>query len=381
MSSVVVPAPERPPGSPLAGVKHVIAVGSGKGGVGKSTTAVNLAAALAKLGAKVGLMDADIYGPSVPKLMGAHEMPVEDPETKKVLPPVVQGIKVMSMGILGDGTPAIWRGPMASRAVQQFLGDVAWGELDYLIIDMPPGTGDIQITLSQAARLSGALVVMTPQSLAQDVARRGLRMFQQVRIPVIGIVENMNLFECPSCHECTPLFRQGGGQSLASEMKLPLLASVPFDPSLVVDSDEGKPAVWSRPDSKTAKAYLELAQKMASELSSIVSGARRAEIVISSFEPNPQAKAAKISWSDGKISVVSFKDLRFYCPCAHCVDEHTGTRKIRREQVADDVRVLSAQTVGNYALSIAFSDGHNTGIFSYDYLRRTLVPEQKQQKS
>ena len=371
--SVVVPAPPRPEGSPLAGVKHVIAVGSGKGGVGKSTTAVNLAMALSQLGAKVGLMDADIYGPSVPKLLGASAGPTEDLKRGKIIPPVVHGVKVMSMGLLGGQTPVIWRGPMASRAVNQFLGDVDWGDLDYLIVDLPPGTGDIQITIAQSARLSGAVIVMTPQVLATEIAKRGLKMFGQVRVPIIGIVENMSEFECPQCGHLSHIFAKGGGQSVADELSLPLLASFPIDIELVTESDEGHPVVISRPESLSAKRYLELALNMAAELSTVVSGGRVVKTSVVSMEPNAQAKMFKVTWTDSKQSVVTFKELRFQCPCAACVDENTGKRSIRKENVPDDVAPVRVQTVGNYAIGIHFSDGHSTGIYSYDYLRRLLV--------
>ncbi|MBS1983932.1 MAG: P-loop NTPase [Bdellovibrionales bacterium] len=372
-SSVVVPAPDRPAGSPLAGVKHVIAVGSGKGGVGKSTTAVNLAMALHKLGAKVGLMDADIYGPSVPKILGGKEYPGQDEKTGRVQPPSVHGVKLMSMGLLGGDAPVVWRGPMASKAVSQFLGDVDWGELDYLIVDLPPGTGDIQITLAQAARLSGAVVVMTPQALATDIAKRGLKMFQQVRVPVIGIVENMSEYHCPHCGHASHLFSRGGGNEVAKDLNLPLLASFPFDPTLVEEGDAGNPVVISRPESESAKRYLDLARAMAAELSTMLSGGRVEKPVVVTMEPNAQARMFKVTWNDGKQSVVSFKDLRFHCPCAACVDENTGVRQIKKESIRDDVHPSKVQTVGNYALAIHWSDGHQTGLYSYDYLRRLLV--------
>jgi ATP-binding protein involved in chromosome partitioning len=372
-SSVIVPAPERPPGSPLAGVKHVIAVGSGKGGVGKSTTAINLAVALSELGAKVGLMDADIYGPSLPKLLGIHEAPVE--VNGRIQAPLAGKLKVMSMGLLGGNVPAVWRGPMASRAVSQFLGEVDWGELDYLIVDLPPGTGDIQLTLAQSARLSGAIIVMTPQALATDIARKGLKMFQQVRVPVIGLVENMSDYECPKCGHHESIFGHGGGALVAKELNLPLLAQFPIDPRLVSEGDAGKPVVLSRPDSPSAKRYLDLARSMASELSSILSGTRQEKTVVTSMEPNEAARAFRVSWTDGKQSLIGFRDLRGLCPCALCVDEGTGQRKVGRDQVSEDVKPLKVQTVGNYALSIHWSDGHQSGIYAYDYLRKILVKD------
>jgi ATP-binding protein involved in chromosome partitioning len=374
-NSVVVPAPPRPPGSPLAGVKHVIAIGSGKGGVGKSTTAVNLAVALVRLGAKVGLMDADIYGPSVPKLLGTNAYPEQDEATGRIRPPEVHGLKLMSMALLGGDAPAVWRGPMASKAVSQFLGEVDWGELDYLLIDLPPGTGDIQITLAQAARLSGALIVMTPQALATDIAKRGLKMFQQVRIPVLGIVENMSEYHCPQCGHTSHLFSHGGGTTVSKELSLPLLASFPLDPEMVEEGDRGLPVVVSRPESESAKRYLELAQAMAAELSTVLSGGRAEKAVVTTIEPNEAGKMFRIAWSDGKQSLVSFLDLRYHCPCASCVDENTGVRRISRDTLPRDIKPLKVQTIGNYALSIHWSDGHQTGIYSFDLLRQLLVKQ------
>jgi ATP-binding protein involved in chromosome partitioning len=372
-SSIVVPSSPRPEGSPLSGVAHVIAVGSGKGGVGKSTTAVNLAFALKSLGARVGLLDADIYGPSVPKLLGLKEEPYQDSEKQKIIPPKINGVPVMSMGILGGQTPVIWRGPMASRAITQFLGEVDWGDLDYLIVDLPPGTGDIQLTLAQSAKLSGAVVVMTPQGLATEIAARGLKMFQQLRIPVIGIVENMSLYLCPHCNKEGELLGHGGGQSLSKDFGIPVLAEVPFDPTLVKEGDLGQVVCESRPDSKVAQVYRDMAKRMVAELSTLVSGGRSEKPIVTSIEPNSQLKSFKLIWSDGKNSLVSFKDLRFLCPCANCVDENTGHRKIEKSQIGDNVVPSRVSTVGNYAISIHFSDGHNTGIYSYDYLRRHLV--------
>jgi ATP-binding protein involved in chromosome partitioning len=372
--SVVVPSAPRPENSPLANVKHIIAVGSGKGGVGKSTTSVNLAVALSKLGAKVGLMDADIYGPSLPKLMGLHEAPVEAP-SGKISPPVIHGIKCMSMGLLGGDAPIVWRGPMASKAVSQFLSEVEWGELDYLIVDLPPGTGDIQLTLAQSIRLSAAIVVMTPQALATEIARRGLKMFQQVRVPVLGLVENMSEYECPNCHHKSHLFSKGGGDAVAKELDLPILQRFPLDPNLLEDSDNGIPVVISRPESSSAKLYLDFAQNMAAELSTLLSGGRAVRPVVTATEPNNAHKMLKLSWNDGKQSVIAYKELRYLCPCAVCVDENTGVRKIRREDVKDDIHPMRIQTVGNYALAVHWSDGHNTGLYAFDYLRKILVPD------
>jgi len=267
----------------------------------------------------------------------------------------------------------VWRGPMASKAVSQFLSDVDWGELDYLIIDMPPGTGDVQITLAQAARLSGAVLVMTPQKLAVDIAKRGLKMFQQVRVPIIGLVENMSEYHCPKCGHESHIFAEGGAADVSKELSLPLLASLPLDPEMVGESDEGHPVVWARPESASAKKFLELAQHMAAELSSMMAGSRTSKPEVLSMVPNEQAKMFKVEWNDGKTSLVSFLDLRFLCPCANCVDENTGKRRIRKEDIKPDINPLRVHTVGNYAVSVTWSDGHDTGIYGYDYLRKQLV--------
>ena len=250
----------------LKHIKHIIAVASGKGGVGKSTVACNLALALRSAGATVGLLDADIYGPSQPMMLGIAERPMV--VANKVVPVWSQGMKVISMGMLiGDDAPIIWRGPMVSGIIQQFLGQVEWGALDYLVIDLPPGTGDAQLTLTQQAPLSGAVIVSTPQDVALLDARKGLRMFQQVNVPVLGIVENMSYFICDQCEKRHTIFRQGGGKRVAEELKLPLLGEIPLDSRVAEGGDAGKPIIVSHPDSPVAKAYRELAGKVAAALS------------------------------------------------------------------------------------------------------------------
>ena len=257
-------------------IKNIVAVASGKGGVGKSTVACNLALSLAKTGATLGLLDADIYGPSLPMMLGITDRPqVRD---GKVIPIDKYGMKVMSMGLLmGEDTPVIWRGPMVAGIIQQFLGQVEWGELDYLIVDLPPGTGDAQLTLTQQAPLSGAVIVTTPQDVALLDARKGLRMFQEVKVPVLGIVENMSYFICDQCFKKHTIFKQGGGKKVADELKLPLLESLPIDPNVVIGGDSGKPVVISQPDSEVARSYAKLAGRVAQELS-ILSSKKPAEL-------------------------------------------------------------------------------------------------------
>jgi len=243
----------------LPGVRHKIAVASGKGGVGKSTVAANLAVALARGGATVGLLDADIYGPSQHMMMGCTAKPMLSGDNK-ILPVDGHGVRVMSLGFLMDpDQPVIWRGPMVMKALQQFLEDVDWGTLDYLIVDLPPGTGDAQLTITQMVPLDGAVIVTTPQDVALIDARKGLAMFQKVNVPVLGIIENMSAFVCPHCHERTPIFKEGGGRRTATELGVPFLGDVPIDPAVVDSGDAGTPIVAAHPDSAAAAAFVHLA--------------------------------------------------------------------------------------------------------------------------
>lgn len=250
----------------IPGVRNVIAVASGKGGVGKSTVTLNLAVALSETGARVGLLDADIYGPSIPLMMGTKEKPVT--EAGRIEPVVKNGIKVMSMGFLvPENQPIVWRGPMIHGALTQFLTQVNWGELDYLLIDMPPGTGDAQLSISQSAPLSGALIVTTPQEVSLLDARKGLRMFQNVKVPILGVVENMAGFVCGHCEEVTPIFRVGGGEKIAHEMGVSLLGSIPLDPRIAEGGDKGTPVVTAHPASEVSRIYKKLAGDVAAQLS------------------------------------------------------------------------------------------------------------------
>ena len=250
----------------IDGVKNIIAVGSGKGGVGKTTVTVNLAVALAQTGAAVGLMDADIYGPNVPLMMGIVGRPYAIEDRIQTLSNY--GVRVMSMGFLtSDDTPLIWRGPMLHNVIQQFLRQVDWGQLDYLLIDLPPGTGDVQLSLTQTVPLMGAVIVSTPQDVALQDARKAILMFRQVRVDVLGIVENMSYFQCPKCSERTHIFSHGGGATTAANFGVPFLGEVPLNTSLREGGDAGKPVVASDPDSPVAKAFKEIAEKVAAQVS------------------------------------------------------------------------------------------------------------------
>ena len=248
--------------------KNIIAIASGKGGVGKSTFAVNFAVALKKLNYKVGILDADIYGPSIPRMMGISGRPQAN-ENKKLIPLESYGIRCMSIGFLiGVDTPTIWRGPMVMKALEQMFNGVEWGELDYLIIDLPPGTGDAQLTLAQSSKLSGSIIVSTPQDVALIDARKGINMFNRVEVPVIGIVENMSYFVCDNCNERHEIFSNGGAKKEAEKFQTNYLGELPLDINLRIQSDEGRPICISYPESSMAKKYLEIADKVNKILSS-----------------------------------------------------------------------------------------------------------------
>ena len=251
---------------PMKDVKNIIAVASGKGGVGKSTVAVNLALALSQEGARVGILDADIYGPSQPRMLGMHQKP-ESKDGKSLEPIVSYQVQSMSIGYLIDEeTPMIWRGPMVTQALEQLLKDTHWRDLDYLIIDLPPGTGDIQLTLAQKIPVSGAVIVTTPQDIATLDAKKALKMFEKVEVPVLGIVENMAVHTCSNCGHVEHLFGQGGGERMAAQYGVPLLGSLPLDIAIREQGDAGQPVVVAAPDSAVAQAYRQTARVMAATL-------------------------------------------------------------------------------------------------------------------
>ncbi len=251
--------PGQPPKMPIPGVRNLIAVGSGKGGVGKTTVAVNLAVGLGALGYRAGLMDADVYGPNVPLMMGVNRTPMASGD--RIQPLEQFGVKLMSMGFLNPGDkPLVWRGPMLHSVVQQFLRGVDWGELDYLVIDLPPGTGDVQLSLIQTAPITGAIVVTTPSDVSLEDARKAVHMFHQVRVPILGMVENMSFLNCPHCHERIDVFSHGGGRRTAAEMQVNFLAELPLDPQVRIGGDTGSPIVLRKGE---GEPYLELARNAA----------------------------------------------------------------------------------------------------------------------
>ena len=271
----------------LPGVKHIIAVASGKGGVGKSTVSANLSVALAQTGAKVGLMDADIYGPNIPMMMGVPKPP--EKEGDKIKPAEAHGVKIISMGFfVPEETAIVWRGPMVHTAIQQFFRDVLWGELDYLLVDLPPGTGDAQLSLSQIVPLTGVVTVTTPQEVALYDVRKGMMMFKKVNVPLLGVIENMSFFVCGHCGERTEIFSFAGGERAAKKFEIPFLGRIPLDPAIREGGDAGMPIVVSDPNSPLTKAFQGVAEALLTrvrELTSEPAGATLSEMVNKLKEP------------------------------------------------------------------------------------------------
>ena len=263
--------------APVEGVKNILAVGAGKGGVGKTTVAVNLAVALAKCGSRVGMIDGDIYGPNVPIMLGINQQLTTD--GKKIIPAEKHGIQVISMGFMTtEDSAVIWRGPMLHGAIQQFFREVRWHDLDYLIVDMPPGTGDVALSLSQTVPVAGSIVVSTPQQVSLADSRRAIRMYQKLNIPTLGIIENMSHFVCPNCNHEADIFGHGGGQRMAEDMKVPFLGRIPIYQPIREGSDNGVPLVLSEPDSPAARAFIAAAERVAAEVS--IASYKRAPIPV-----------------------------------------------------------------------------------------------------
>ncbi len=378
---------ERDTGS-ASTMPRMIAISSGKGGVGKSSVTANIAVAMAEAGLRVGVVDADIYGPSIPGMLGiATDRKPQVAPNGKMAPSEAYGVKVVSMAMLtDDDKPAILRGPMVGKYLNMFVKQVEWGTLDLLLLDLPPGTGDIQLTLAQAFPLSGAVVVTTPQDVSLKIARRGLRMMEQVNVPILGIVENMSGFTCPCCKTVTHIFHDGGGEEIARELGVAFLGKVPLDPAVVDSGDSGTPLVKSAPDSPAAVAYRQIAALLMGDGS-------RTDGLVTPFawtladgtgKPAPataadgtpgrlvaldhDATGLILNWADGQDQRLAPRDLRNGCRCAQCRDEMTGKRRLDPETVRLDIKITRIWSVGNYALGFAFSDGHDTGIYTFQYL-------------
>ena len=365
-------APSAPPAAAkatgVAGVKHLIAVASGKGGVGKSTTAVNLALGLKAIGLKVGILDADIYGPSQPRLLGLSGKPEVLEGGKTLRPMKAYGIKTMSMGFMvEEATPIIWRGPMVVSALNQMLRDVAWeegndGGLDVLVIDMPPGTGDVQLTMAQQVPLSGAVIVSTPQDLALIDARKGLNMFRKVDIPVLGIIENMSTFICPKCGEQTDIFGHGGAKLEAEKLDLPFLGGIPLHIDIRTNSDSGRPITATQPDSVHAQIYREIAAKVWAEVLSVSGkGMKPPKLSV-----NSAGDVLTVAMDSGETHQLSAEMLRVMSPSAE-VQGHSAEQRVTLGKKRN-VKIKELQPIGNYAVKIVFDDGHNTGLFAWPYL-------------
>jgi len=338
----------------LEGVRNIVAVSSCKGGVGKSTVAAHLARAIQREGHAVALLDVDIYGPSLPTLFHMHAPDVMM-QDQKILPVVVDGLKTMSLGYVMGDRPAVMRGPMVSNYTMQILQQTDWGELDYLIIDLPPGTGDIQLTLVQQAPLDGAIIVTTPQALSLVDVSRGIVMFESVNVPVLGIVENMAYFVCDNCDKKHFIFGSGTA-TLKERFGVDTLAELPIIAGV---SDTSK-----RDAGADIPAFAQLAENLHREV-----GRRRIEDT-GRPEAVAEAGAVRVRWPDGTESRIPNKKLRVSCQCASCVHEYTGEPLLDPTTVPDDIVAENIQPLGNYAIGINWSDGHSSGIFSWEHLKK-----------
>lgn len=357
-----------PDKSAIAGIRNIVAIGSGKGGVGKSTVAVNLAAALGRAGARVGLMDGDIYGPTIPIMMGVkRDLAMRD---GLIVPHQAHGIRFVSMGYAAPGDkPLIWRGPMAHKALQQCLLGTDWGELDYLIIDLPPGTGDVHITLVQTVSLTGAVLVSTPQDVGLTISLKTLRMFQQTKVHPLGIIENMSYYLCPHCGARDEIFGHGQVAEASVALGVPFLGEIPLDPRIRVQADSGVPIVIADPTAPAARAYRGIAELLAAQVSIVNYGAAEVGGLVPAEVKHGPTELA-IAWGDGHLSTYDLRRLRERCPCAVCVDEWTREQRLDASTIPADIHILNIEPVGNYALRFDWSDGHNTGLYGFDQLRK-----------
>ncbi|MFW5741883.1 MAG: P-loop NTPase [Spirochaetota bacterium] len=348
--------PQRAKRDEKSGLEHVdsiVAVASGKGGVGKSTVASAVAIELVRQGYRVGLLDMDIYGPSIPTLFEHHDVGLTGDESNMVVPEEFDGLKVMSFGFWLGTVPAIMRGPMVTNYVQQFLHQVNWGELDYLFLDFPPGTGDVQITITQSVEMDGAVIVTTPHVLSAADVGRAIQMFDKVTVPVLGVVENMSYFVAPDTGKRYHVFGQGAAERIGTHYGLPILGQFPISPE-----DYGGPATRSPRSQPVQKAV----EAMVRQLGRSRAGLQRPEV---SYDE----QSVTLHWPDGTTSTVDNRTLRASCQCALCVDEFSGEQKLDVDSIPESIHPETVDTVGNYALSIEWSDGHTTGFFPYSRIR------------
>ncbi len=352
MTSQPVPAaqPQGMGGSnPLSKVGAIVAISSCKGGVGKSTMAAAIAQELAQRGYKVGLLDADIHGPSVPTLFNLAQTSVHVNERQQLVPVDVGGLKLMSFGFLLGDAPAVMRGPIVTRYVQQLLFNVAWGELDYLFIDMPPGTGDVQLTITQSVKLSGAVIVTTRQSLSLVDVSRGILMFERVNVPILGVIENMSYFVCDSCDKKHYIFGESHTHSLQERFGIPILAEIPLLPRLIGTFD-----------TYTANSFIQNAVDNTIRAVGKASIEDKAVPVVT-FD----AKAVTLKWNNGRVWKVANRDLRASCQCALCINEMTGKQMLDPSKIKSDIAPTQISPLGNYAIGVTWNDGHSSGIYPY----------------
>lgn len=351
--------------STVNSIQYIIGVAAGKGGVGKSCVTVNLALALKKLGFKVGVMDTDIYGPSIRRMLPEDQMPIQNQE--RIVPAISQGIKLISMAYFrNDNEAAVVRAPIANGIIQQFIKTVEWGELDFLLIDFPPGTGDVQLTLAQHAKLSGAIMVTTPQEVALMDVRKAMHLFYQVKVPIIGIVENMSFYLAGS--ERLFPFGKEGGQRLADETGFSLLGEIPVHPEISRCGDEGT-SIFEVKDPEAKKisdVFLNLAKTVIGHLKAM----KKRQLLEVEKIIQKDKHTFSVEWSDGLVFDFRLSTLQRRCPCAGCTDEITGKRLIDEKTIPNDLRAVSVETVGHYALRIHFNSGCSKGIYSFDFLRQ-----------
>ncbi len=350
----------------LAKVANILAVSSCKGGVGKSTVAVNLAYTLHRKGAKVGLFDADVYGPSLPTMVQPESIEVYQNDADMIVPIAWEGVKLMSFGFITEasgGGPAIMRGPMVTQIINQLLTTTDWGELDYLVLDLPPGTGDVQLTLTQLVPITAAVIVTTPQQLSFVDVVKGIQMFDKVKVPVISVIENMSYFACPSCGTRHDIFGKGARDRIVRQFGIANAHELPVRPEISDFSDRGRPVVLDKPEGDVAGVFSDIADAAVMEVSKIRHGGlARPEV---RFDPG---RGIVVTKANGEEKVIPPARLRRACRCANCVDEFTREPILQPEDVPENVYPENMQPMGNYAMAVTWSDGHTSSIYPYEQL-------------